>query len=85
VQHQARADRPQIEVMEMFTILIVVAVEAVLLMLFGVVRMVLNERHQQRIQHERAAAFFAHQDQRRRWVESAARESLMTKVDQRAP
>ena len=54
----------RIEVMKMFTILIVVAIDIVLLMLFGVVHMVLNERRQRHIQHERAAAYFAGQNHR---------------------
>lgn len=69
----------------MFMILTVVAVEIVLLMLYGVVRMVLNERTQQRLQHERAAAFFAAQDARYAQIQAAAREAALTGVDQRAP
>jgi len=71
--------------MEMFMILIVVAVEIVLLMLFGVIRMVLNERNQQRVQHEQAAAYFAARDERHARIEAAAREAALSGLDQRAP
>jgi uncharacterized membrane protein YjfL (UPF0719 family) len=68
----------------MFVIMIVTAAEAVLLMIYGVVRMVLNERAEQRIQRERAAAFFAAQDERYVRNEAAAREAALRRVDQRA-
>lgn len=71
--------------MDMFIILTVVAVEIVLLMLYGVVRMVINERHQQRIQHEQAAAYFAAQEQRYAQIQAAAREAALNGLDQRAP
>ena len=71
--------------MEMFMILIVVAVEVVLLMFYGVVRMVLNERHQQRVQREKAAAYFAARDARHARIEAAAREAALSGLDQRAP
>jgi uncharacterized membrane protein len=68
----------------MFAILIVVAVEAVLLLLFAVVRTVLNERDQQRVQRERAAAYFAAQEQRYARIEAAGREALLGGSDQRS-
>lgn len=71
--------------MDMFIFMTVVAVEIVLLMLFGAVRMVINERHQQRIQREQAAAYFAAQNQRYARIEAAAREAALNGVDQRAP
>jgi uncharacterized membrane protein len=71
--------------MDMFVILTVVAVEVVLLMIFGVVRMVLNERNQQRVQRERTAAYFEARDQRYARIEAAAREAALTGLDQRAP
>lgn len=69
----------------MFTILIVVAVDVVLLMIFGVTRMVLDERRRQEIQRERAAAYFAARDQRAAQIEAAARQAAMSGPDQRAP
>ena len=69
----------------MFTILIVLAIYIVLLMLFGVVWMVLNERRQQHIQYERAEAYFAARDKRQARIEAAARESALSRIDKRAP
>jgi hypothetical protein len=69
----------------MSMIMIIIAVELVLLMIFGVVRTVLNERHNERIQHERAAAYFAARDRRQARIEAAAREAALSGVDQRAP
>jgi hypothetical protein len=71
--------------MEMFTILIVVAIDVVVLMIFGVVRMVLDERKRQRVQAERAAAYFAARDARHARIEAAAREAALSGPDQRAP
>jgi hypothetical protein len=68
----------------MFAIMILFAVEIVLLMIFGIARMVLKERSRQRIQHERAAAYFAARDQRHVRIEAAAREAALGGVDQRA-
>ena len=68
----------------MFAIMILFAVEIVLLMVFCIARMVLKERSRQRIQHERAAAYFAAQDQRYALIERAAREAALRGVDQRA-
>jgi hypothetical protein len=70
--------------MEMFAIMILVAVEIVLLMVYCVTRTVLKERSRQRIQHERAAAYFAARDQRQARIEAAAREAALDGVDQRA-
>ena len=67
----------------MSVILIVVAVEIVLLMVYGVVRTVLNERHRQRIQHEQAAAYFATQEARYAWIEPAARDAVLSNRHQR--
>jgi uncharacterized membrane protein YjfL (UPF0719 family) len=69
----------------MFTALIVVAADLVLLMIYTVVRMVLNERHQQRIQHERASVYFATRDQQHAQIEAAGREATISGLDQRAP
>jgi hypothetical protein len=70
--------------MEMFAIMILFAVEIVLLMIFGIARMVLKERSRQRIQHEQAAAYFAARDQRHAWIEASARKAAVEGVDQRA-
>jgi hypothetical protein len=69
----------------MFMILIVVAIDVVLLMLFGVIRMVRNERRQQRIQYQRAEAYFAARDARLARIETAARQAALSGRDQRAP
>jgi hypothetical protein len=68
----------------MFTIVIVVALELVLLMIYGVVRTVLDERRRQRIQAERAAAYFEARNQRHARIEAAAREAALNGLDQRA-
>ena len=70
--------------MGMFAIMILVAVEGVLLMVFCITRTVLKERSEQRIQHERAAAYFAARDARQARIEAAAREAALGGVDQRA-
>jgi hypothetical protein len=70
--------------MDMFAIVILVGVEAVLLMLFCVTRTVLKERRSQRIQHEQAAAYFAARDAHYARVEAAARQAALGAVDQRA-
>ncbi len=69
----------------MSTILIVLAADIVLALLFFVVRAVLNEHRQQRDQHERAAAYFANQDQRHARIEAHSREKILSGIDLRAP
>ena len=68
----------------MFTIVIVVALALVLLMIYGVVRTVIDERRRQRIQAERAAAYFEARNQRHARIEAAAREAALNGPDQRA-
>lgn len=72
-------------VIPVFPIVFLAGADIVVLIVFIALRLVLKERADQRLQQERAVAYFAARDQQYARQDAALREAVLGAIDQRAP